>query len=82
MNPEDRLFEQLKEQSFDVYVAGDFSSLRDRIAYVITANNLRHAVAGHHQGRRETYARLFQRIYGIPLPDAPRETNSTARRKT
>jgi hypothetical protein len=77
-----QLFDRLREMCFDVYVAGDFATLRERLGHVIAANNLRHAIAGHHRGKRETYARAFERIYGIPLPDAPRETNSNARRKT
>lgn len=68
------LFDRLRAEHVDVYVDGPFGCLRDRIAHVIIANRLRYAIAGHHQGKRETYARAFERLYGISLPSVPRET--------
>lgn len=63
------LFDRLKLQGVDVYVDGNFESLRDRLAFVISANGVADEIAGGRRAKRpETYAAVFTRIYGVPFP--------------
>jgi hypothetical protein len=77
-----QLFDRLREMCFDVYVDGNFRTLGDRLGFVIATNRLDYGIAGYHEGRRETFARRYQRIYGTPLPKVPRETQSNCRGQT
>ena len=82
-SPEEwELFERLHGMCFDVYVEGNFRCLSDRLGFVIAHNRLEYGIAGHHKGRRETFARRYERIYGMPLPKVPRETQPNRRVKT
>lgn len=75
------LFDRLKLNGVDVYVDGNFESLRDRLAFVISTNGVADEIAGGRRAKRpETYAAVFIRIYGIPLPAiAPRRKQKAAR---
>lgn len=73
---EEWLLANLSHYGVDVYVDGTFATLGDRLGYVIATNGIRYAIAGHYAGKRETYARAYERIYGKGLPAVPRETDS------
>lgn len=82
-SPEEwELFERLHGMCFDVYVEGNFRCLGDRLGFVIAHNRLEYGIAGHYKGRRETFARRYERIYGIPLPKVPRGTVSDTQQST
>lgn len=70
------MLERLKQHGVDVYVAGEFPTLGDRLGHVISLNNFRTIVAGRHNNRPETYGQLFERMYGKKLPTVPRETDT------
>ena len=68
MNPEAWLSNRLQSHGVDIYAGGPFASLRERIAYVIVTNRYGAVVCGRHDGKPETYAEVFERIYGASLP--------------
>lgn len=71
------LLDRLVSEGVDVY-DGDFPTLRDRIGNAIARYRLHHRIACHYEGKRETYARLFERIYGARPPEVPRVTQQQA----
>jgi hypothetical protein len=75
MDAENWLLERLKQHGIDVYVAGEFATLQARLGHVIVTNRYGPVVAGRHNGKPETYAQLFERMYGTPLPTVPRGTD-------
>lgn len=80
MSPEDWLLERLKHHGVDLYT-GSFPTFRDRIGHAIVTYQLASVVAGRGADRKpETYAQVFERIYGIPLPSVPRGTQHEAKR--
>jgi hypothetical protein len=76
MTAEDWLLERLKQHGIDVYVDGEFPTLAARLGHVIVTNRYGPVVAGRHNGKPETYAQLYERIYGEPLPAVPRGTDT------
>lgn len=67
------LVNSLQARSVDIYAPpGPFDSLRDRLGQAIVDNGFGPVIAGRHNGKPESYADLFERIYGTKLPKAPR----------
>jgi len=80
---EDWLVERLKHHGVDVYAGKtEFPSLRDRLAHVIRSNRYRSVIAGRHERKPETYAEVFERLYGIKLNEVPRGTNVNTKQST
>lgn len=78
---EDWLLERIKTFGADVY-AGEFPSLRDRIGHTIVVHGIGTVIAGRGPDRKaETFSQAFKRIYGMALPNVPRETNSKQARR-
>lgn len=62
------LGERLKQLGCDLYADGAvFTHFRDRVRQVILVNRLECVIVGRHDGKPESYAQTFQRLYGEPL---------------
>lgn len=71
-DPEMWLAERLKAHGIDIYFPGDFDALRDRLAYAIRTNRCESVIAGRRDGKPESYAQVFERVYGMKVEDVPR----------
>lgn len=66
---EDWLAERLKSHGCDIYVDGTYATYIDRLGECIVRNGMQAVVAGGGpDGRPETYAHCYQRLYGKALP--------------
>ena len=80
MNPESWLLECLKDFGADVY-QGSFPTLRERIGHAIVKHGIATVIAGRGPDRKpETFGQIFRRLYGVELPDVPRESKQAAQR--
>lgn len=76
---ENWLLGKLKYYGVDVYVDGEFASLRDRLAHVIVNEDIQGAPAGRRNRCPESFGTVFERIYGVEIESiAPRGTHSKA----
>jgi hypothetical protein len=64
---EDWLAERIKQHGCDLYLNGEFPTMRDRIRAAILANGIQVVITGRHDGKPENYAQTFERLYGEPL---------------
>lgn len=64
------LLNRLQDHGIDVYSGGDFESLRQRIATVLTENRYGLVVVGRHNGKPENYEQLYERVYAVKPKDA------------
>lgn len=64
------LAERLKDHGCDIYVGGPYATYADRLGAAIVRNGRQTVIVGRNPDTRkpETYAQLFQRIAGKPLP--------------
>jgi hypothetical protein len=69
LNDEAWLTRRLREQTGADAFQGttDVSIRKDRIRQAIADHGLRSVVIGSHQGKPETWASIFERLYGEPL---------------
>jgi hypothetical protein len=62
------LTERLKDHGVDLYADGPvFTHFRDRLRKVITDNRIESVIIGRREGKPETYAACFERLYEQPL---------------
>ena len=73
---EDYLAERLKQHGCDIYAGGPYATYRDRLGACILRNSMQAVIVGRApNGKPETYADCYQRIYGKALPKlAPKNT--------
>lgn len=80
LNHEFWLAGRLKQHGADPQIEGDIglSIRRDRIRMAILDHWLGPVVAGNRDGKPETYAQVFERLYGQPLVSATPKARSPA----
>jgi len=71
------IMERLKEQGCDVYMDGEFGSLRERIAYVIATYRYGPIVVGRHMGKPETYEQFVLRVFDLKLKDVVKQVRAS-----
>jgi hypothetical protein len=68
VNAESWLGQRLLEHGCDVYRYGpETDSYRERLRQTILDNGMGAVIVGRHDGKPETYAQTFERLYGEPL---------------
>lgn len=61
------LANRLKDHGCDIYNGGPYEHYADRLAACIVRNGMACVIIGRKDGKPESYAACFERIFGRPL---------------